>query len=176
MPQLTPRQPVPGLTVQTLDHGEWSLADQKPEHFTLIAFYRGLHCPICKAYLADLDRHVDGFAEKGIGAIAISSDVEGRAAQARQDWRLEKVAVGHSLSLDTARAWGLFVSAGIGTTSAGIEEPELFSEPGLFLVRPDGTLYFSSVQTMPFARPKFDEILKAAEFVLGRDYPARGEA
>lgn len=176
MPTLTPRQPVPALTVPTLDHGEWRLAEQKPEHFTLIAFYRGLHCPICKAYLADLDRHVDAFAEKGIGTITISSDVEERAAQAKADWRLEKVAIGHSLTIDQARAWGLFVSAGVGKTSIGIEEPALFSEPGLFLVRPDGTLYFSAVQTMPFARPKFQEILTAADFVIGRDYPARGEA
>lgn len=176
MPSLTPRQPVPALTVKTLDHGDWTFADQTPEHFTLIAFYRGLHCPVCKAYLADLDRHVDAFAEKGIGTIAISSDVEERARQAKADWRLENVTVGHSLSIDQARAWGLFVSAGIGKTSIGIEEPALFSEPGLFLIRPDGTLYFSSVQTMPFARPNFGDIIKAAEFVIGRGYPARGEA
>ena len=176
MPTLMPRQPVPALSVPTLDHGSWTLADQKPEHFTLIAFYRGLHCPICKAYLADLDRHVDGFAEKGIGTIAISSDVEERAAQAKADWRLENVVIGHSLSIDQARAWGLFISAGIGKTSAGIEEPDLFSEPGVFMIRPDGTLYYASVQTMPFARPKFQELLGAAEFVIGRDYPARGES
>lgn len=176
MPQLTPRQAVPALTVPTLDHGDWNLADQKPEHFTLIAFYRGLHCPICKAYLNDLDRHVDGFAEKGIGTIAISSDVLERARQAKDDWRLSTVTVGHSLSIDSAREWGLFISTSRGKTSTGIEEPELFSEPGLFLIRPDGTLYFSSVQTMPFARPKFDDILKAAAFVIEKDYPARGEA
>lgn len=51
----------------------------------------------------------------------------------------------------------------------------LFSEPGLFLVRPDGTLYWGSTQTMPFARPHFDEILGALDFVAKNDYPARGE-
>ena len=56
-----------------------------------------------------------------------------------------------------------------------MEEPPLFSEPGLFLVRPDGTLYFGSVQTMPFARPSFAEIQGALDFVLANDYPARGE-
>jgi hypothetical protein len=67
------------------------------------------------------------------------------------------------------------VSTGRGKTSAGVEEPALFSEPGLFLVRPDGTLYFATVQTMPFARPHFDDIVKAIDFVLAKDYPARGE-
>ncbi|HIE89539.1 MAG TPA: AhpC/TSA family protein, partial [Gammaproteobacteria bacterium] len=58
---------------------------------------------------------------------------------------------------------------------AGIEEPSLFVEPGIFLVRPDQTLYFATVQTMPFARPSFGDILKAIDFVIAKDYPARGE-
>jgi hypothetical protein len=52
----------------------------------------------------------------------------------------------------------------------------LFSEPGVFLVRTDGTLYWASVQTMPFARPHFNEMLTAIDFVLKNGYPARGEA
>ena len=49
--------------------------------------------------------------------------------------------VGYGLPLKDARAWGLYISTSRGKTSAGIEEPALFSEPGLFLVRPDSTLY-----------------------------------
>ena len=60
-------------------------------------------------------------------------------------------------------------------TSAGVEEPALFSEPGLFLVLPDRTLYFASVQTMPFARPHFTDILAALDYVIAKNYPARGE-
>jgi hypothetical protein len=60
-------------------------------------------------------------------------------------------------------------------TSAELAEPPLFSEPGIFLVRPDRTLYFSSVQTMPFARPHLADILGALDFVIAEDYPARGE-
>ena len=56
-----------------------------------------------------------------------------------------------------------------------MNEPERFPEPGLFLVRPDHTLYFASVQTMPFARPEFKDILQAIAFVIEKDYPARGE-
>ena len=65
--------------------------------------------------------------------------------------------------------------AGSGKTSVGIEEPALFSEPGLFLVRPDGTLYWSAVQTMPFSRPHFADVLTALDFVIDKNYPARGE-
>jgi nitric oxide reductase subunit B len=60
-------------------------------------------------------------------------------------------------------------------TSIGIEEPALFSEPGVFLVRPDGTLYYGAVQTMPFARPSFQDLLGAIDFAIAKDYPARGE-
>ena len=62
-----------------------------------------------------------------------------------------------------------------GKTSVGIEEPALFSEPGLFLVRPDGTLYWSAVQTMPFSRPHLADLLAALDFIAERNYPARGE-
>ncbi len=83
--------------------------------------------------------------------------------------------VGYGLDLHAARAWGLYVSTGRGATSAGIDEPPLFSEPALYLVRPDGKLYFGSVQTMPFARPHFADILSAIDVVVAKNYPARGE-
>ena len=60
-------------------------------------------------------------------------------------------------------------------SGASIEEPSLFVEPGIFVVRPNQTLYFAIVQTMPFARPSFGDILKAIDFVIAKDYPARGE-
>ena len=83
--------------------------------------------------------------------------------------------IGHDLSLDQAREWGLYISASRGKTSIGIEEPDLFSEPGVFIVRPDGTLYYGAVQTMPFARPAFQDLLGAIDFAIAKDYPARGE-
>jgi hypothetical protein len=82
---------------------------------------------------------------------------------------------GHSLPLTVARQWGLYISASRGKSSIGIEEPSLFSEPGVFLVKPDGSLYYGAVQTMPFARPLFSELLQAIDFAIVKSYPARGE-
>ena len=172
---LLPRQAVPVLEVPTVDGGVWRLSEQTPKNFTLVVFYRGLHCPICSKYLGDLERRLDAFAERGVSVIAVSGDGEARAREAKTAWKLERLTVGYGLSLDDARAWGLYISSSRGKTSTGVEEPALFSEPGLFLVRPDGTLYFGSVQTMPFARPSFAEIQGALDFVLANDYPARGE-
>ena len=69
----------------------------------------------------------------------------------------------------------MYTSAGRGQTSIGIEEPAVFSEPAVYLIRPDGSLYYGAVQTMPFARPHFDELLSAIDFAVAKDYPARGE-
>ena len=82
---------------------------------------------------------------------------------------------GYELSLATARAWGLYLSTGRGLTSAGVEEPAIFIEPGLFLIRPDQTLYYGAVQTMPFARPSFSDLMLAIDYSINKDYPARGE-
>lgn len=81
-----------------------------------------------------------------------------------------------SLIVDTLAHGGFeLVSASRGVTSIGIEKPTLYTEPGLFLGRPDGTLYYGSVQMMPFARPHFDELLQAIDFAIDKNYPARGE-
>lgn len=175
MSKLYPRQSVPALSVATLSGGQWTLNEQKPERFTLVVFYRGLHCPICRGYIGELDRSRDEFNKRGVGVIAISSDVQERAAQAQETWEIKKLTIGYGLSLEVARQWGLYISSSRGKTSAGIEEPAQFSEPGVFLIHPDGTLYWSSVQTMPFARPGFKEMLGAIDFVIKNDYPARGE-
>ncbi len=172
---LIPRQPVPDLSLPLAGGGTYSLAEQAPKNFTLVVFYRGLHCPVCSAYLGDLNRKVAEFQKRGVKILVASSDGEQRAVEAKEKWGLDALDIAYGLSLDDAQKWGLYISAGIGETSIGIEEPALFSEPGLFIIRPDGTLYFGSVQTMPFARPAFGDILKALDFAIGRDYPARGE-
>ena len=83
--------------------------------------------------------------------------------------------IGFDLSLTKAREWGLYISTSRGKTSIGIEEPALFAEPGLFLVNADNTLYYLSVQSMPFVRPSFRELLGAVDFAIEKSYPARGE-
>lgn len=172
---LIPRQPVPELELPLVGGGTWKLSEQSPETFTMVVFYRGLHCPICKGYLGELEKLIDDFRDKGVEVVAVSSDGRERAEQAAQDWGLEKTPIAYDLDLDAARAWGLYISSGIGKSSVGVDEPNLFSEPGLFMIKPDGTLYFGTTQTMPFARPKFADVLWATGFVLEKDYPARGE-
>ena len=172
---LFPRQPVPTLDVGLADGGTFNVAAEKPESFTLVVFYRGLHCPICKTQLRELESKLDEFDKRGVAVVAVSSDSRERAEQTKQAWGLTRLRLGYGLDLASARRWGLFISTGRGMTSTGVEEPARFSEPALYLIRPDGTLYFGSVQTMPFARPHFSDILAAIDYVLKNNYPARGE-
>ncbi|WP_299816924.1 peroxiredoxin-like family protein [uncultured Roseibium sp.] len=172
---LIPRQPVPGLTVETLSGAPFDLSTDAAEFATLVVFYRGLHCPICATYLKELGRLTPDFAEKGVKTVAISSDDKDRAQQMADKVGFPDLRFGYGLPLSVAKDWGLFISTSRGTTSIGIEEPALFSEPGVFLVKADGTLYFSAVQTMPFVRPHFQEMVGALDFVQKNDYPARGE-
>lgn len=174
--RLIPRQPVPALSISTVDGDDWVLSERSPQHFTMLVFYRGLHCPVCRRYLTELNGMADKFAERGVDVFCLSTDTEERARQARHSWGLEQLVVGYGLTIEAAREWGLYISAGRGKTSVGIEEPALFSEPGMFFVRPDGSLYWSNIGTMPFARPRFDDLLAAVDTVLKINYPARGES
>jgi len=172
---LMPRRPVPNIRATLTDGTAWSLHDEAPENFTLLVVYRGLHCPICKTYLGTLQALLPQFAERGVAPIAVSTDPEDRGRQAQADWDLPHLRMGHGLSLADARSLGLYISASRGVTSAGIEELSHFAEPGLFLIRNDHTLFAGMVQTVPFARPPFEQLLSAIDFVLAKDYPPRGD-
>lgn len=168
---IRPTQPVPELDVATLDGGRFRIAERRPQAFTMIVFYRGLHCPICKPYLRGLDSQIEEFEGRGVEVIAVSTDTHERASRSKEEWELGRLQIGCGLEIAKAREWGLFISHGIKEP-----EPAEFAEPGLFLVRPDGTLYAASVQSMPFARPHFSDVLAAMDFISKNDYPPRGEA
>jgi peroxiredoxin len=166
-----PQEPAPDLAIETLNGESFRLSDQRPERFTMIVFYRGVHCPVCTKYVGELGQRVDEFRDRGVNVIAVSGDSRERAERARAEWKLGDLEVGHGLSTDAMREWGLFISHGITE-----EEPEQFSEPGLFLIDPEGAMFYEGINSMPFGRPPLDEMRDALDFVRENDYPARGEA
>ena len=169
---LKPGQPAPALDVALAGGGRWSLTEQHPDSFTLVVFYRGRHCPVCRGYLTQLEGLLDELAGAGVtSVIAVSGDDEERAAKTVADWGLDRLTVGYGQTVESMREWGLFVSKAVKDG-----EPAEFGEPGLFLIRPDGTLYAGALNTMPFLRPHLDEIAQAVRYVDEHDYPPRGEA
>lgn len=166
-----PTHAAPPLEVPLVGGGRFVLAEERPEHFSLVVFYRGWHCPICRGYLAQLDRATEELEGLGVEAVAVSGDDEARARRSVTEWSLERLRVGYDQPVDSMRDWGLFISKGIKDP-----EPEYFGEPGVFLVRPDNSLYMAALNSMPAARPRIEDLVGAVRFFVEHDYPPRGEA
>jgi peroxiredoxin len=166
-----PRQPAPDLTVPLLHGGTYRLRDRQPRLFTMVVFFRGLHCPVCQAQLKELERGLGELEERGIEVIAVSGETLERTRTLAREWKLERLPLAYGLTEDQMRAWGLFISHGINES-----EPALFSEPGLFLISPDHTVYYESILSMPVGRPRLGELLGGIDYWTTHNYPARGEA
>lgn len=164
-----PLQPFPELDLPLAGGGRFGLSDCKPMLLTLIVVYRGYHCPICKGQISELASRLKELNDLGVEVAAISMDTEERANKAKIEWDLAALPVAYGLSEMQARALGLYITSALGEI-----EPYRFSEPGLFLVQPDGKLFGAAVQSMPFTRPPLDELINALKFIDKVGYPPRG--
>ena len=171
MSRCKPRSKAPDLEVETVSGNAWTLSRQSPSLFTMVVFYRGWHCPICKTYLQQLEKYLEQFRKRGVEAIAISGDTKERALKSMKEWDLNAVTIGYGQCIDSMRDWGLYISNSIKEA-----EPSQFGEPGVFLIQPNGELYYAATNSMPFARPSFKDLLAAIDWVTEHKYPARGEA
>jgi peroxiredoxin len=177
---------IPGDTMPAIDarlaggagDGRWALAQEKPAKLSLLAFYRGIFCPVCRVWLGELDRLVPEFEKRGVSVIALSCDGQEGAEQAVSEWGLKKLRVGFELDVEDARRAGLYISEGRGVNPAtGLKEPMLFAEPALLLVRPEGELYAAWIQSTPYARVHMAEVLTAVDNFVSRKLPEpRGSA
>lgn len=166
----TPKHTAPVLSFPLLSGDQWSLDKQNPQNFTLVVFYRGLHCPLCKKYLQQLQDLLPEFETKGVNVVAVSMDSQKRARLSRQKWDLPNLKLGHELSEETAKEWSLYLSAGVKDG-----EPDMFSEPGLFLIDSKNLVYYSAINSNPWGRPYLPSFVKAVDYIVSANYPARGE-
>lgn len=166
----TPKHKAPQLSFPLLSGGTWNLEEQKPENFTLLVFYRGLHCPLCKKYLIELESLLPDFEKKGVKVVTVSMDDEKRARLSRKDWGIKALDLGYNLDLKSAKDWGLYLSKGIKEG-----EPDVFSEPGLFLIDKNNEIYYAAINSNPWGRPYLPSFVKAVDFITESGYPARGE-
>jgi len=169
---------LPGTTVPSLSlplvHGgttdDLALGTGTDGRFTLIVFYRGLHCPVCRKQLRELDENIDELRKAGVGRIvAVSMDTLKRATISIDEWEITRLPIAHELTEEAARQWGLFISSGFKKG-----EPELFSEPGMYILDSDGTVFWSTVSSMPFGRMPVKAIIHGLEYITENNYPARG--
>lgn len=172
---LTPTHTAPSLSLPLTGGGstdDLELGTGADGRFSLVVFFRGLHCPVCRKQLAELDRRLDDLRGAGVGRVlAVSMESAERSAQLVQEWRLDALPVAHGLSEASARTWGLFVSSAIKEGEAPV-----FNEPGVFSLDADGSVYWSNVSSMPFGRPALDDVIAGLQFAQKQAYPARGAA
>jgi len=166
-----PGTQAPTLELPVVGGDMLCLADRAPELFTMLVFNRGLHCPVCHAQLSELDSRFDDFAQRGIDIVSISGEDEERATRMHDEWKIEKVPMAYGLTEAQMREWGLFVSRAIND-----DEPAVFNEPAVFLIAPDGNVYYEAILSMPVGRPQLDDLLGGIDFWMANDYPARGAA
>lgn len=165
----TPGAQAPALNLPLVGGGRFDLSAQAPGAATMVIFYRGYHCPICKSYLEKAASMASAFAERGMPIVLASMDSEERAEKAGAEWSLGDLPLAYGLTEEDARAWGLYLTNSIKDT-----EMPVFCEPGVFWVKPDGSLYLIEITSMPFARPDLD-ILLSRVTAIGNGYPARGD-
>lgn len=161
---------MPEITVPQLGGGEMLLGAPSGDHdWRMVVVYRGKHCPICKTYLAELERVSPDFAKAGVGVVAVSGDPEDRARSFTEDIGVS-FPVGYDMSVDQMHTLGLYVSA-----PRNAEETDRpFAEPGLFVINAEGLLHVVDISNAPFARPDLAGLAKGLKYIRDNDYPIRG--
>lgn len=168
--KLTPGERLPDVTVPKLGGGEMRLGVPMDDNdWQMVVVYRGKHCPICKTYLAELERLAPEFAKTGVGIVTVSSDPENRARSFTDEIGVS-FPVGYDLTVDQMRELGLYVSE----PRSEKETDRLFAEPGVFVINADGLLQVVDISNAPFARPDLAGLAKGLKFIRDNDYPIRG--
>ncbi len=167
--KLTPDTQVPALKLPLVGGGTFDLSAESPENFTMVLFYRGLHCPACKSYVGGMAAMLNDFEAAGFSVVVASMNDEADAKKSVEEWGLGRMRVAYGVTVTDAQNWGLWISKAIKDIEA-----DIFTEPGLFWVRPDGRLYLADISNMPWARPDLKLLLSKVGFALENNYPARG--
>ena len=168
MDRMTPGMDAGHLDLSLINNTRWSLTDQSTD-WSMIVVYRGLHCPICKSQLKTLSDQLEDFSSAGVSVVAASMDTKETASKSHQDWGLDALPIAYGVEKDFVERFGLYLSSAINE-----KEPETFSEPAILLFK-GATYYAGWIQTIPFARPQFEDVLKGIKFIEKEDYPPRGK-
>jgi peroxiredoxin len=157
----------PSLPLTTVGSGTVDVAGL--EGWRMLAVYRGKHCPLCKKYFKTLDAMLDDFRNAGVSVVAVSADPKEKAEAdvANEAWRFP---VGYGLTLEQMRTLGLYISE----PRSPQETDRPFSEPGLFVINPEGKVQIVDISNAPFSRPDLAGILHGIKLIKERNYPIRG--
>jgi len=166
---IIPGKKAPSLNIETISGNTWSLDNHLNKSKCMIVFYRGLHCPVCSVFLKQIESQLLEYKKSNTEVIAVSMDNKEKALKVKSDWSIKNLNIAYGLSEGNARKWGLYISKSIKEA-----ESDLFCEPGLFIIKEDGTLYLANTSNMPWARPDLTDFPAKLIFAEENNYPVRG--
>lgn len=166
---IIPGKKAPSLNIETISGNTWSLDKHLNKSKCMIVFYRGLHCPVCSVFLKQIESQLLEYKKSNTEVIAVSMDNKEKALKVKSDWSIKNLNIAYGLSEENARRWGLYISKSIKEA-----ESDLFCEPGLFIIKEDGTVYLANTSNMPWARPDLTDFPAKLIFAEENNYPVRG--
>ena len=166
---IIPGKKAPSLNIETISGNIWSLDNHLNKSKCMIVFYRGLHCPVCSVFLKQIESQLLEYKKSNTEVIAVSMDNKEKALKVKSDWSIKNLNIAYGLSEENARRWGLYISKSIKEA-----ESDLFCEPGLFIIKEEGTVYLANTSNMPWARPDLTDFPAKLIFAEENNYPVRG--
>lgn len=161
---------LPDITLPLAVGGQIALGkSQKMDHWQIVFVYRGLHCPVCKKYLKQLETLKDKFLEAGAEIVAVSGDPKDKAIS-MVDTEGLSFPVAYGLSIPQMQELGLYISE----PRSPQETDRPFAEPGMFAVNSQGKVHLIDISNTPFNRSDLEELVETVEWIRENDYPIRG--
>lgn len=168
MQSLKPADVFPEITFNLVGGGDMRLQDWSG-HWVMLIVYRGHHCPRCKTYIAKLHTLATAYADRDVKLLLATTDPEQLAQRTidENDWTLP---VAHSLSEPDCQTLSLYLTP----HESDYELSGNYSEPGLFLINPDGLTQVLERSNSPSVRPDLDVVLDGIIGTQDRKLPIRG--
>jgi len=169
-------EPLPSLTLTTIDGEPFDLNAAVAQKPTVLIFYRGGWCPFCNLHLAELKDIEDDIVQLGYQILAVSMD---RPAKLRES--LQKHEMNYTLLSDSAAAaaktFGLAFKVedeyinklkgfGMNLEEASGQEHHILPLPAAFIIGTDGLIKFEYVNPNYKVRIRADVLLAAARAYL----------
>jgi peroxiredoxin len=165
--------PVPQVSLRTIDGEAVDLADITAKQPSIVIFYRGSWCPYCNKHLASLVDIEDELKALGYQLLAISPD---RAEGLKE--AIEKNKLGYTLlsdsSAEAAKAFGLAFTVGTATRilykgygidleEASGEDHHILPVPAVYLSDANGVIRYKYTNPDYKTRLSPEELLNAAK-------------
>ena len=147
MPKLKLGDKAPDFTINDLTGKHHRLFDYLNGQKTVLLFYRGEWCHFCNLYLHSIQEKLAEFQKANAQILAISTDTPENSQKLIDKHNLDFPVLA-GLSREVAEAYDLFFN-----------EEEDHAQPAVFILRPDGTIAYVSLQSGPMGRPSNDDLL-----------------